>query len=128
MEGFTGILSILPLSTWFFVVIPSCIALYWTLWILYARTLHPLATVPGPFWASISRLWYMYRIYIGDMHTVQRSLHEQFGPIVRIAPNEVSTAELAAIPKIYKHQRPLTKTDFCRLNCCRLMLNANSEC
>ena len=70
----------------------------------------------------------MYRIYVGDMHTVQRGLHERFGPIVRIAPNEVSTADLAAIPKIYKHQRPLTKTDFCRLNCCALMFNADPEC
>ncbi|KAF1939453.1 cytochrome P450 [Clathrospora elynae] len=54
----------------------------------------------------------MYRIYVGDMHTVQRGLHEKYGPIVRIAPNEVSTAELSAIPKIYKNQQPLTKTDF----------------
>jgi hypothetical protein len=54
----------------------------------------------------------MYRIYVGDMHIVQRHLHEKYGPVVRIAPNEVSTTELSAIPKIYKNQRPLTKTDF----------------
>jgi Leucine-rich repeat (LRR) protein len=54
----------------------------------------------------------MYRIYVGDMHTVQRGLHERYGPIVRIAPNEVSTSDLSALPKIYRNQAPLTKTDF----------------
>jgi hypothetical protein len=105
-------LAALPLSTWFLTVLPVSIAVYWLLWLVYAVTLHPLATVPGPFWASTSRLWYMYRIYVGDMHNVQRRLHEQYGPIVRIAPNEVSTTELSAIPKIYRTQSPLTKTDF----------------
>jgi hypothetical protein len=101
-----------PLSTWFFVILPASITLYFVLWVVYARTLHPLASVPGPFWASISRLWYVYRIYAGDMHDVQRRLHEQYGPIIRIAPNEVSTTDLSAIPKIYRTQAPLTKTDF----------------
>lgn len=75
----------------------------------------------------------MYRIYMGDMHHVQRQLHDKYGPLVRyvdirsftsklllirhlnpcrIAPNEVSTTDLSAIPKIYRNQRPLTKTDF----------------
>ncbi|KAH9882373.1 hypothetical protein J1614_000609 [Plenodomus biglobosus] len=101
-----------PLSTWFTSFFPLSVIIYWTVWIIYTRTLHPLASVPGPFWASISRMWYMYRIYIGDMDQVQRRLHERYGPIVRIAPNEVSTTEASAIPKIYKIQRPLTKTDF----------------
>lgn len=102
----------LSLSTWFFAVLPASFVLYWALWIAYTRTVHPLASVPGPFWASVSRIWYMYRIYVGDMEVVQRGLHEKYGPIIRIAPNEVSTSEPSAIPKIYRNQRPLTKTDF----------------
>jgi hypothetical protein len=112
MASLPEALLALPLSTWFSVILPASIVLYWILWAVYTRILHPLASVPGPFWASLSRVWYMYRIYAGDMHTVQRSLHERYGPIVRIAPNEVSTAEVSAIPKIYKNQQPLTKTDF----------------
>jgi hypothetical protein len=112
MAGLAGAISALPLSTWFLVVLPSTIILYWALWVVYARTLHPLASIPGPFLASITRGWYMYRIYVGDMHEVQRRLHEQYGPIIRIGPNEVSTSELSAIPKIYRNQAPLSKTDF----------------
>jgi hypothetical protein len=102
----------LPLSTWFSVVLPFSVVICWSLWALYALTLHPLASVPGQFWASVSRLWYVYRIYTGDIHDVQRRLHEQYGTIVRIAPNEVSTTELSAIPKIYRNQAPFTKADF----------------
>lgn len=101
-----------PASTWLTTIIPAAILLYWTAWLIYTRTLHPLASIPGPFWASLSRTWYMYRIYAGDMHDVQRRLHERYGPIVRLAPDEVSTTDVSAIPKIYRHQRPLRKTDF----------------
>ncbi|KAF2023029.1 cytochrome P450 [Setomelanomma holmii] len=54
----------------------------------------------------------MYRVYVGDMHAVQRELHDRYGPIIRIAPNEVTTIELSAIPRIYRNQQPLKKTDF----------------
>ncbi|KAH7067852.1 cytochrome P450 [Paraphoma chrysanthemicola] len=54
----------------------------------------------------------MYRIYAGDMHVVQRRLHDIYGPIVRIGPNEITTTDLSAIAKIYRHQQPLQKTDF----------------
>ncbi|KAF2195063.1 cytochrome P450 [Zopfia rhizophila CBS 207.26] len=54
----------------------------------------------------------MYRIYVGDMDKVQRALHQKYGPLVRIAPNEVSCAEPTVIPKIYRNQAPLQKTDF----------------
>lgn len=102
----------LSLSTWIIAILPASIALYWVVWIVYTRTLHPLASVPGPFWASVSRTWYMYRIYAGDSHSVQRRLHEQFGPIIRIAPDEVVTTDPEALRKIYRNQGPLSKTDF----------------
>ncbi|KAF2200696.1 cytochrome P450 [Delitschia confertaspora ATCC 74209] len=54
----------------------------------------------------------MYRIYVGDMDIVQRRLHKKYGPLVRIAPNEVSSSDPADIPKIYRSQGPLIKTDF----------------
>jgi len=54
----------------------------------------------------------MYRVYVGDMHTVQRRLHEQYGPVIRIAPNEVTTTDLSAISRIYRNHKPLSKTDF----------------
>lgn len=55
-----------------FVAFFVALALYYLGWIIYARTLHPLAKIPGPWLASVSRLWYMIQIYRGDMDKTQR--------------------------------------------------------
>jgi len=39
-------------------------------------------------------------------------MHEQYGPLVRIAPDEVACADPEAIRKIYRTQAPLSKTHF----------------
>ncbi|KAI9708220.1 MAG: hypothetical protein M1820_004174 [Bogoriella megaspora] len=54
----------------------------------------------------------MYHMYAGDIEVAERELHAKYGPVVRVAHNEVSASEASAIPKIYPTQRPLTKTDF----------------
>ncbi|KAF2107267.1 cytochrome P450 [Lophiotrema nucula] len=86
--------------------------LYYLAWIIYCLTLHPLASVPGPFFARISRLWYLYHVYQGDHEIAQRDLHERYCPLIRIAPNEVETNDPEAIPIIYPTQNPLQKTDY----------------
>lgn len=50
---------------------------YWLLWIIYARTMHPLAGIPGPLWPAVSRTWLMYRMYLGDLEIHQRALHRR---------------------------------------------------
>lgn len=55
-----------------FVAFFVALVLYSLGWIIYARTLHPLAKIPGPWLASVSRLWYMIQIYRGDMDKTQR--------------------------------------------------------
>jgi len=59
----------------FFVYIPI---LYCIGWLTYARTLHPLAKVPGPMWPAISRTWLMYRMYQGDLEMHMRAMHKRF--------------------------------------------------
>ncbi|KAL2013538.1 hypothetical protein VTN00DRAFT_1063 [Thermoascus crustaceus] len=81
-------------------------------WVVYQRFLSPYAGIPGPFWASISRFWYLQRIRAGDMHRVTKELHRIHGPIVRIAPNEVSISDPAAMKAIYNVKAGYTKTDF----------------
>lgn len=62
-------------------------------WIIYARTIHPLASVPGPWLATWSRLWYMRKIWSEDVEVDERALHKEHGPLVRIAYDEVSCSE-----------------------------------
>ncbi|OQE14117.1 hypothetical protein PENSTE_c038G09347 [Penicillium steckii] len=85
---------------------------YWGCWILYALTLHPYAKYPGPFLASFSRLWIVIEILRGHAHKTQADLHEKYGSIIRIAPNEVSISDPASIKEIYSVTSGFTKTDF----------------
>jgi hypothetical protein len=68
--------------------VTACLSAY----IIYQRFFHPLASVPGPFWASLTRLWITKHSWDGDMHRTMIALHEKHGPIVRNGPNEVSIA------------------------------------
>ena len=46
---------------------------------VYYRFFHPLAKFPGPFWASISRLWIAYHNVQRDEYTLILELHKQLG-------------------------------------------------
>lgn len=65
------------------------------------RVLSPLARVPGPFWASLSRLWITKMSWDGQTHRDMIALHKKYGKLVRIAPGEVSVSDLEATKKIY---------------------------
>ncbi|MCJ1332571.1 hypothetical protein MMC10_009264 [Thelotrema lepadinum] len=58
---------------------------------IYTLYLGPLKSVPGPKIAALTRLYEFYHNAIRcDKYGVQiESLHDQYGPIVRINPNEV---------------------------------------
>jgi hypothetical protein len=72
-----------------------------SLYILYQRFLSPLASIPGPVEASLSRLWLIKHTWKGDMHREMLKLHAKHGKLVRTGPNEVSITDLNAIKKIY---------------------------
>ena len=52
-------------------------------WVVYQRNFSPLAGVPGPFWASVSRLWYLRRMVAQDMHRHTKALHFKYGMLQR---------------------------------------------
>ncbi|OHF02121.1 cytochrome P450 oxidoreductase [Colletotrichum orchidophilum] len=81
-------------------------------WLLYQRVLSPFAKVPGPYWASLSRVWLTYHSYIGDLHIVMMRLHEVHGKVVRIAPSEVSISDLTSIKTIYGAGSKFRKSDW----------------
>lgn len=46
---------------------------------LFRATLTPLRSLPGPFLARFSRLWYLGRVWRGDFHKENVALHRQYG-------------------------------------------------
>lgn len=57
----------------------SASGLYLIGWIIYCRYFHPLRFIPGPFLASISRGWIVFKTARGDMEHTQRALHKKHG-------------------------------------------------
>lgn len=61
----------------------------------------PLKSIPGPFWARLSNLWYFNRLRHGHFEHENIQLHNQYGPIVRLGPNHYSISDAASIKTIY---------------------------
>ena len=79
-------------------------------WIVFYRLfLHPLAGVPGPFVARFTGLWRTTRYFKGTWFDDILGLHQKYGRVVRIAPNEVSFVDGDALKRIYGHGKPCKK-------------------
>ena len=60
-----------------------------TIYVVYQWLFSPLAKFPGPFIAKISKLWRAYMTARGQWHRDLVKLHERYGSVVRIGPNEL---------------------------------------
>ncbi|KAK4223596.1 putative cytochrome P450 pisatin demethylase-like protein [Podospora fimiseda] len=85
---------------------------YYISWVVYARWFHPYSKYPGPFLASISRLWIAKEVAQARGDRVVKALHDKYGPIIRIAPDEVHILDPTAIKTLYGAGTAFTKTDF----------------
>ncbi|KXJ96464.1 cytochrome P450 [Microdochium bolleyi] len=77
---------------------------------LRRRYLSPISHVPGPFWASITRLWHVTKIIGGKQNYTLLDLHEKHGYFVRVAHNEVSVCHPDAVKTLYLN--PTKKGDW----------------
>ncbi|KAK7185895.1 hypothetical protein DPSP01_013634 [Paraphaeosphaeria sporulosa] len=68
---------------------------------IYNAFIHPLRQYPGPLLWGAFRFPYVVAVHSGDMHRRLKVFHDKYGPIVRIAPNELSYADAAAWKDIY---------------------------
>ena len=72
---------------------------------IYRITFHPLHSFPGPTLASITN-WhkFYYNWYLGGLHSQKiKEWHSRYGPIIRIAPNELHFSSPSAYRAIYTH-------------------------
>ena len=70
----------------------------------------PVAKIPGPWWARISKLPLLYATFKGYRARYAQDLLDQYGPVVVIAPNQVHTNDEEAMKVIY--DRTSIKTTF----------------
>lgn len=71
--------------------------------VVYNAFLHPLRKVPGPFLAGVTELWRTTKYARGQWHQDIIDLHRQYGPVVRVSPNEVSFVDQTALEQLYGH-------------------------
>lgn len=72
--------------------------------IVYYRFFHPLRHFPGPFWASVTRLWIAYHNIKADECELELALHRQYGPVLRITPTLLLVSDATKLPEIYNRQ------------------------
>ena len=85
-------------------IYPVCAFAAFILWIVLSliRRLHsPMTRVPGPIYSNFSSLWLMKQEFTSNRRPYIHELHQKYGPIVRLGPNEVSFTSLEAIKEIY---------------------------
>ncbi|KAK3897406.1 cytochrome P450 [Staphylotrichum tortipilum] len=88
--------------------LPSQLALL----IIYDVFFHPLAGIPGPFWAKVTDLWHARQMATGVRHKLLYRLHQKYGPLVRLGPNTVSVDTVEGLNKIFSATAPIDKSPF----------------
>jgi cytochrome P450 len=64
-----------------------------------------LSKYPGPFLWTISRIPFALSLQQGNLVHDTKRFHDQYGTIVRLAPNEISFIEPEALQDIYGHRK-----------------------
>ncbi|KAK5046780.1 hypothetical protein LTR84_007133 [Exophiala bonariae] len=116
MTGIAEVLSVLLLLLLFKV----CLFMQnWTdsrnlvrLQYIYRLWFHPLARYPGPLLARASRIWSASAARKLRKAQAVQDAHQRYGPVVRIAPDELSFADPSTLKAIYGHGSRLPKTEF----------------
>lgn len=84
---------------------------------IVSAAMDPLRSIPGPFLARFTRLWYFFEVYKGSFEISNLGLHKTYGPIVRIAPNEYSVDDMEAAKLIYRVGNGFVKVCIYKFQC-----------
>ena len=99
-------LSVLVIQSFIYLPKARAANIYQSIVYLSVKTVHriyfhPLSSYPGPKIAAATRLWYVYKILRGDLAKTIADLHRIHGPVLRVAPNELSFTSASAWQDIY---------------------------
>ncbi|KAL8387041.1 hypothetical protein RB595_010201 [Gaeumannomyces hyphopodioides] len=82
-------------------VIISILLLLLAVHLLRMRVFHPLRRYPGPWLNSVSEIPAAWALLQGRQPKAYKELHDKYGPIVRMSPNELSFTDVEAWNDIY---------------------------
>ncbi|MCJ1289196.1 hypothetical protein MMC34_000728 [Xylographa carneopallida] len=94
----------------FFYLVGSA-SVYGLALVVYRLTLHPLAKFPGPKFTAATKWWEFYLDVIagegGRFMDEVDQMHEKYGPIVRINPDEIHVKDSTWLDVIYSGPGPI---------------------
>lgn len=61
----------------------------------------PLSKIPGPEHTKFTAAWLILQEFSSNRRLYIHGLHQQYGPVVRLGPNEISFTSLEAVKEIY---------------------------
>ncbi|PGH08723.1 hypothetical protein AJ79_05914 [Helicocarpus griseus UAMH5409] len=87
------------------------------LYLLYHFIVFPLfrsdlRSIPGPFLAKLTDIYRLLLVRTGSAQEHHLRLHQRYGPLVRLGPNNVSVGSPAAIPILYNTRTRFPKSAF----------------
>ncbi|GLB11388.1 hypothetical protein AtubIFM57258_008256 [Aspergillus tubingensis] len=86
------------------------VVVIWVLQITYKFLRSPLRHIPGPLYTRATRLPLKLSIVTGKRIYFIHDLHQKYGPVVRIAPDEVSISSLPEFKEIHRVGSAFLKT------------------
>ncbi|KAM3416245.1 hypothetical protein BST61_g7851 [Cercospora zeina] len=90
----------------------ACAAAILVIKIVLQTTRNPLNKIPGPWLARVTNIPLKLSVVTGRRIHYIDSLHKQYGPIVRISPNEVAVNDVASVKKIHGIASGFEKTQW----------------
>ncbi|KAF5006431.1 hypothetical protein FDECE_7191 [Fusarium decemcellulare] len=69
---------------------------------LFSAATSPLRSIPGPWHSRFTSLVLKWHILVGRRIHYVDSLHQKYGPVVRVSPDEVAISDLEAFSQIHK--------------------------
>jgi hypothetical protein len=69
--------------------------------IIYNILFSPLKHIPGPFLARFTSKWLTINEVLGNRSLIVEQAHHKYGPVIRIAPDELSFSEQSCIKELY---------------------------
>ncbi|OJI84523.1 hypothetical protein ASPTUDRAFT_122468 [Aspergillus tubingensis CBS 134.48] len=85
-----------------FTFIATCVSLFLLARMIYGLLLDPLRKIPGPVSARFTRLFLKIAVLRGRRSQYIHDLHQKYGHIVRIAPEEIAIANLETFRTIHQ--------------------------
>jgi hypothetical protein len=85
----------------------------WLIYLLVSSFCGWQAQLPGPWYTNITSLVLKYHEFTKNRRLWIHALHQKYGPVVRLAPNEVSFSNIEGMKEIYQSEGSgYDKTEF----------------